>query len=245
MGNQVLLILVDSGSSNSFLNAHMLSRVDCTVQDTTPIPIKLANGEFMQCDKMVPALSWWCQGETFTTSMRVLELGAYDAILGMDWLQQHSPMVTDCVNHCLAFPYNNKFVQLKGILAPQENSIRELPVEKLLKSYKGNEVWAMAIVRADEHISPAPIPLEVQEVLHKFPNVFDTPTALPPERQYDHTIPLKPDALAFNSRPYRYSPAHKDEIEKQVKKMLEACIIVHSMSPYASPVLLVQNKDGS
>jgi hypothetical protein len=35
----------------------------------------------------------------------------------------------------------------------------------------------------------------------------------------------------FNSRPYRYSPAHKDESEKQVKGMLEAGIIVHNMSP--------------
>lgn len=86
---------------------------------------------------------------------------------------------------------------------------------------------------------------EVQAMLDSFPEVFATPMELPPEREYDHAVPLKPDAAPFNSRPYRYSPAHKDEIEKQVKAMLKEGIIVPSMSPYASPVLLIQKKDGT
>lgn len=57
IGNQVLLILVDSGSSNSFINAAMLDHIQCSVEDTTSMPMKIANGEYMQCNKIVPALS--------------------------------------------------------------------------------------------------------------------------------------------------------------------------------------------
>ena len=49
----------------------------------------------------------------------------------------------------------------------------------------------------------------------------------------------------MNSKPYRYSPGHKDEIERQVKELLDAGLISHSSSPFPSPVLLVQKKDGS
>jgi hypothetical protein len=44
--------------------------------------------------------------------------------------------------------------------------------------------------------------------------VFEVPTQLPPARVYDHHIPLVPGAVPVNSRPYRYSHLHKDEIEK-------------------------------
>lgn len=108
--------------------------------------VKIANGDTMQCDQLVPNLAWWCQGQTFNTTMRVLELGAYDAILGMDWLKQHSPMVTDWKNHCLAFPVNGHMIQLRGVQAPPLDTLKELPVEQLVKWYKGNEVWAMVIV---------------------------------------------------------------------------------------------------
>lgn len=56
---------------------------------------------------------------------------------------------------------------------------------------------------------------------------------------------LLPDAAPVNSRPYRYSPFQKDEIEKQVKEMLRARTVIPSMSPYGSPVLLVKKKNGS
>jgi hypothetical protein len=49
--------------------------------------------------------------------------------------------------------------------------------------------------------------------------------------------------VPFNTRSYRYSPAHKGEIERQVADMLAAGIILLSMSSFASPVLLVEKKD--
>jgi hypothetical protein len=48
-----------------------------------------------------------------------------------------------------------------------------------------------------------------------------------------------------NIKPYKYSPEQKDEIEKQLKQMLQHGIIQRSQIPFASPVLLVKKKDGT
>jgi hypothetical protein len=79
----------------------------------------------------------------------------------------------------------------------------------------------------------------------EFAKLFIDPNQLPPSRVYDHYIPLLPGVVPMNSRPYRYSPFHKDEIERQVNVLLEVGLITPSVSPFASLVLLVKKKDGS
>jgi hypothetical protein len=48
-----------------------------------------------------------------------------------------------------------------------------------------------------------------------------------------------------NIKPYRYSLTQKDEIEKQLKEMLQQGIINSNTSSFASLVLLVKKKDGT
>jgi hypothetical protein len=88
-------------------------------------------------------------------------------------------------------------------------------------------------------------PLLHHVILTEFGDIFDDPKKLPPQRLLDHAISLESNATPVNSRPYRYSPLQKDEIERQVQEMLNAGIISASMSPFASPVLLVKKKDGT
>ncbi|MCO5577201.1 hypothetical protein L7F22_031025 [Adiantum nelumboides] len=68
---------------------------------------------------------------------------------------------------------------------------------------------------------------------------------LPPERSEDHNIDLIPGSAAPNKPPYRVSAAQQEEIMTQVNELLQKGHIQPSSSPFCSPVLLVQKKDGS
>lgn len=87
------------------------------------------------------------------------------------------------------------------------------------------------------------VPSDLAQLLDEFEEVFEEPSGLPPSRSCDHTIPLIEGASPVSVRPYRYPPAIKDEIERQVHKMLREGIIQHNTSPFSSAVLLVKKKD--
>jgi hypothetical protein len=82
-------------------------------------------------------------------------------------------------------------------------------------------------------------------LIDEFSELFCESTELPPQRHCDHHIPLVPGASPVAVRQYRYKPALKDEIEKQVSEMLQSGLIQPSISSFSSPVLLVRKKDNS
>jgi len=85
----------------------------------------------------------------------------------------------------------------------------------------------------------------VSTLLTEFSSVFAPVSGLPPARDCDHSIPLVAGAKPVYIRPYRYPPALKDEIEKQIQDMLDKGLIQPSSSPFSSPLLLVKKKDGT
>jgi hypothetical protein len=78
------------------------------------------------------------------------------------------------------------------------------------------------------------VPSEIQNLLHNYSDLFQEPTTLLPQRSFDHHIQLLLGAPLVNIRSYKYSPAQKDEIEKQLAEMLKNGIIKTSQSPYVS-----------
>jgi hypothetical protein len=79
----------------------------------------------------------------------------------------------------------------------------------------------------------------------EFQDIFTTPTQLPPVRVYDHYIPLSAGDTPINLKPYIYSSFHKNEVERQLNGLPKAGFITNSVSPFASPVLLVKKNDDS
>lgn len=86
---------------------------------------------------------------------------------------------------------------------------------------------------------------ELTSLLRRFKHLFDEPFGLPPSRMFDHKILLIPGSVPICSKPYRHPCIHKNEIERQVKEMLDTGVIKSSNSSYSSPVILVKKSDGT
>ncbi|WVZ88557.1 hypothetical protein U9M48_035065 [Paspalum notatum var. saurae] len=228
-----LSILVDSGSSHTFINEQLAGQLSRVLQLSVPLAVRVANGTVIQCASYIPRAEWSVQQCTFLSELRVLPLSAYDMILGLDWLGQHSPMKVHWAQQWLSIPYDESMVILYGTRA-------QLPAGTLLQLCAVTDTASIEPSTPSIAVLPA-----VQRLIDEFAELFTIPTALPPERAFDHSIPLIQGASPVNIRPYRYAPALKDEIERQVAEMLAAGTIQKSSSPFSSPVLLVKKKDNS
>lgn len=85
--NQVMLILVDSCSSHSFINTSFVQRLQVTPVQTKAMQVEVVNRAQLVTNSVLPNFEWWAQGYTFHSDMKVIDMGAYDAILGYDWLK--------------------------------------------------------------------------------------------------------------------------------------------------------------
>jgi hypothetical protein len=90
-----VVILIDSGSSNSFINVKWSTQLSGFSELVHPVRVQVANGQVLQCSSVLQAAEWSVQGITFVSDLKVLPLPYYDMIIGMDWLECHSPMKVD------------------------------------------------------------------------------------------------------------------------------------------------------
>ena len=245
VGTQTILLLVDSGSSHSFLNQELVQKWQLQTQPTPVLQVKAANGDLLSCSAEITDFSWHIQEVSFSQKMKVVDLGGYDAVLGMDWLSKFRPMTCDWEEKWIEFEYQGKQVRLHGVGAAPKEMLEEASFHQIEEWYSSNELWAVAVVLPASADQVSEIPHEVQEVLDKFADVFGEPKQLPPHISFDHAITLFPNTTPVNTRPYRYAPHQKDEIERQVAEMIQAGVVSPSLSPFASPVLLVKKKDNT
>lgn len=166
-------------------------------------------------------------------------------ILGIDWLEAHSPMWIHWKRKKLRFTHKGQRITLTGV-KDCTSSCFKLKTRKLKGLLRtGGIAQLVQLCSASADVQQQPVPDSIQEIIDANEELFKEPTKLPPSRPMDHQINLIPGIKPVNVKPYRYSPTQKDEIERQVKDMLANGVIRPSTRPFSSPVLLVKKKDGS
>ena len=142
--------------------------------------VMIADGRVLSCSMEIPNCDWYVQGHSYKTTLKLLPLGNYDVILGMDWLELHSPMKIDWVQKWIEFPYCQQQVRIQGIV-PQLQQCGAISLNHLHGLAKaGNLMYLLHISTVKE--SPTHVlPDAVQPIIQEFQDVFEEPRGLPPK----------------------------------------------------------------
>ena len=68
---------------------------------------------------------------------------------------------------------------------------------------------------------------------------------MPPDRDIEFVIELVPGTGPIAQKPYRMNPKELDEFKKQLDDMLRKGLICPSASPWGSPVIFMEKRDGT
>ncbi|PNX56849.1 hypothetical protein L195_g058407, partial [Trifolium pratense] len=173
-----------------------------------------------------------------------------DVILGASWLATLGPHVADYASLTLKFFLEGKFVTLVGEPEARPSSAQLHHFKRLHTTDAIAECFTVQWLKSTEAADifkelPTNIEPEIAMLLHTYKELFQPPSALPPSRAHNHSIPLMEGANPVKVKPYRYPHSQKEQIEKMVQDMLQQGIIQPSTSPFSSPIVLVKKKDGT
>jgi len=71
-------VLVDSGSSHSFLNATFAADFLDVQPLPAPVSVRVADGNILKCSSQIIDAEWSLQGHLFHSTLRILPLGSYE-----------------------------------------------------------------------------------------------------------------------------------------------------------------------
>jgi hypothetical protein len=87
--------------------------------------------------------------------------------------------------------------------------------------------------------------ITISELL-QYPDVFpEELPGMPPDWDIEFIIELIPGTAPIAQRPYRMNPQELEELKKQLANMLSKGLIRPNASPWGSPVLFVDKRDGT
>ncbi|GJS44689.1 putative nucleotidyltransferase, ribonuclease H [Tanacetum coccineum] len=177
-----------------------------------------------------------------------VELGSFDAIIGMDWLAKYQAVIV-CAEKIVRIPWRNKTLIIHGDGSNQGNVTR-LNIISCTKTQKymekGFPIFLAHVTAKEVEDKSEKKRLEGVPIVRDFPEVFpeDLP-GLPPTRQVEFQIDLVPGAAPVARAPYRLAPSEMKELSEQLKECPDKGFIEPSSCTWGAPVLFVKKKDGS
>ena len=243
-------VILDTVATNCFVYSSYLDNFGLQyVKDSSVL--QLANREDVQVERYVKLHIKVQQYYGHLTCVVTKLSDGTNLILGDDWLNKYKAHVDYESKTCVLQKGKRKISLQANPLthwAPKSSTkcLSAMQFKRAVRKGAMPILFQLTKVDDEETSSQLVDTGCLTAVLEKFKDVFEPlPSGLPPEREMAHTIPLEEGSKPPFRPIYRLSPKELEEAKRQVQEYLEKGWIEPSASPYGSPILFVQKKDGT
>jgi hypothetical protein len=155
----------------------------------------------------------------FKANLIILHTKGLDVVLGMDWMSKYQGHI-DCARKAITVT-NSDGIQIDNIATmPSRNAYYK-------KSVSGPTLDQVSVVCEYPDVFPEELP------------------GMPPDRDIEFIIELIPRTAPIAQRPYHMNPQELEELKRQLVNMLRKGLIRPIASPWGSPILFVDKRDGT
>jgi hypothetical protein len=242
IADQTLSVLINPGATESFISGAALKRIKVKAVEQDEFSfLEMALGAKQKVGGKVTGCALNLGEFVTRVNLYVMILGSYDIVIGMDWLEMHEAIL-NCKAKRLSLVDDEG--QRRVIVGRNQGvSLRFVSSLQLRKSMrKGCKLYAILALN-EKGVAEG---LEHLPVVKEFADVFpEELPGIPPERELEFTIDLKPGTEPIARTPYRMSTPELQELKMQLKELLDLGLIRPSVSPWGAPVIFIRKKDGS
>ncbi|GJX64546.1 putative reverse transcriptase domain-containing protein [Tanacetum coccineum] len=235
LNNRYASILFDTGADRSFVSTAFSSQIDITPSTLDHYyDVELADGRIIGLNTILRGCTLNLLNHPFNINLMPVELGSFDAIIGMDWLAKYQAIIV-CAEKIVRIPWGNETLIVHGDGSNRGHEAR-LHIISYSKTQeymlKGCPVFLAHVTTKEVEDKTEKKRLEDVRIVQDFPEVFpeDLP-GLPPTQQVEFQIDLIPSVAPVARAPYRLAPSEIKELLEQLKELSDKGFIRPSSSP--------------
>ncbi|GJR93427.1 putative reverse transcriptase domain-containing protein [Tanacetum coccineum] len=210
--------------------------------------VELADGRIIGLNTILRGCTLNILNHPFNINLMPVELGSFDAIIGMDWLVKYQAIIV-CAKKIVRIPWGNETLIVHGDGSNQGHEAR-LHIISYTKTQeymlKGCPIFLAHVTTKGTEDKSKEKRLKDVPIVRDFPDVFpEDLSGLPLTRQVQFQIDLIPGAAPVARAPYRLTPSEMKELSEQLKELSDKGFIRPSSSPWGASILFVKKKHGS
>nr|GFB17912.1 reverse transcriptase domain-containing protein [Tanacetum cinerariifolium] len=206
LNNRYASVLFDTGADRSFVSTTFSTQINITPSTLDHCyDVELADVRIIGLNTILRGCTFNLLNHPFNINLMPVELGSFDAIIGMDWLAKYQAVIV-CAEKIVRIPWGNETLIIHGDGSKQGNAARLsiiscTKIEKYVM--KGFPIFLAHITTKEVEDKLKKKRLEDVPIVRNFPEVFpEDLLGLPPTRPVEFQIDLVPGAAPVARAPY-------------------------------------------